>query len=86
MLPQVFRDDRRDMVLAHAQIADQLGMVLGPMLAALALAWWPWEWVVAATAVLFLAADGAMKLWRNASAVQLTELGLCAGIPGGCGV
>jgi len=73
MLPQVFRGDRMETVLAHAQIADQLGMVLGPLLAALALEWWHWEWVVAATAVLFLAADGAMKVWRSTSAVQLAE-------------
>ncbi len=73
MLPQIFRNERMDKVLAHAQIADQLGMVLGPVLAALALYWWPWEWVVAATAVLFLAADGAMHVWRSTSAAQLTE-------------
>lgn len=71
MLPQVFRDDRMDRVLAHAQIADQLGMVLGPLLAALVLEWWHWEWVVVATAALFLAADGAMRVWCRASAVQL---------------
>lgn len=71
MLPQVFRDFRTESVLAHAQIADQLGMVLGPLLAALALARWPWVLVLAATAVLFLAADGAMKLWRSTSSVQL---------------
>ncbi|MEO7107419.1 MAG: hypothetical protein ABIZ09_13685 [Rhodoferax sp.] len=71
MLPQIFRDDRMDKVLASAQIADQLGMVLGPMLAALALQWWPWAWVVATTAMLFLAADGAMRVWRATSTVQL---------------
>ncbi|WP_114971565.1 MFS transporter [Rhodoferax ferrireducens] len=71
MLPQVFRDDRLEKVLAHAQIADQLGMVLGPLLAALALGWWPWQGVVAATAALFLLADAAMGLWRRVSTVQL---------------
>ncbi|MES2949584.1 MAG: MFS transporter [Pseudomonadota bacterium] len=73
MLPQVFRDERMEKVLAQAQIADQLGMVLGPLLAALALEWWHWEWVVAATAVLFLAADGAMQVWRSTSSVQLSD-------------
>jgi MFS family permease len=73
MLPQVFRGDRTERVLAHAQIADQLGMVLGPMLAALALAWWSWVAVLGATAILFLAADAAMKVWRWTSPVQLTE-------------
>ncbi|MEO8118304.1 MAG: MFS transporter [Rhodoferax sp.] len=71
MLPQVFRDDRLEKVLAHAQIADQLGMVLGPLLAAVALGWWHWQGVVAATAALFLLADAAMGLWRRVSSVQL---------------
>lgn len=71
MLPQVFRDERLEKVLAHAQIADQLGMVLGPLLAALALGWWHWQGVVAATAALFLLADAAMGLWRRVSTVQL---------------
>lgn len=71
MLPQVFRDDRLEKVLAHAQIADQLGMALGPLLAALALGWWHWQGVVAATAALFLLADAAMGLWRRVSTVQL---------------
>jgi MFS family permease len=71
MLPQVFRAQRIEKVLAHAQLADQLGMVLGPMVAALALDQWRWQWVVAATALLFLLADAAMRLWRRVSTVQL---------------
>jgi MFS family permease len=73
MLPQVFRGARTERVLAYAQIADQLGMVLGPLLAALALAWYSWVVVLGATAVLFVAADGAMKVWRWASPVQLVD-------------
>lgn len=73
MLPQVFRGARTEKVLAHAQIADQLGMVLGPLLAALALAGWSWVVVLGATAVLFVAADVTMKVWRWASPVQLVE-------------
>lgn len=73
MLPQVFRGFRTERVLAHAQIADQLGMVLGPLLAALALEWWSWEVVLGATAVLFMVADVAMKVWRSASPVHIAE-------------
>ena len=73
MLPQVFREFRTERVLAHAQIADQLGMVLGPLLAALALEWWSWDIVLGATAVLFMVADAAMKLWRSTSSVQIVE-------------
>lgn len=73
MLPQVFREFRTEKVLAYAQIADQLGMVLGPLVAALALNWWSWEVVLGVTAVLFLAADAAIKIWRSASSVKLVE-------------
>jgi MFS family permease len=73
MLPQVFRESRAESFLAHAQIADQLGMVLGPLLAALALEGWSWVTVLGATAALFVAADAAMKIWRAVSPVQLTD-------------
>ena len=82
MLPQVFRGFRTEKVLAHAQIADQLGMVLGPLLAALVLDWWSWEVVLGATAVLFLAADAAMKIWRSTSTVKLVEPALTHPIQG----
>ncbi|MBP6719303.1 MAG: MFS transporter [Rhodoferax sp.] len=65
MLPHVFREGRFVTVLAKTQMADQLGMVLGPLLAALLLVWWPWQGVVFATAMLFLAADGALALWSR---------------------
>lgn len=57
LLPQVFRLHRFERVLSYSQLADQLGVVLGPMLAALLLGWWNWEFVVAAAAVLFFAAE-----------------------------
>jgi len=57
MLPQVFAGFRTERVLAHAQMADQLGTVLGPLLAALALTQWSWAEVLGGTALLFLAAD-----------------------------
>lgn len=65
MLPHVFREGRFVTVLAKTQMADQLGMVLGPLLAALLLVWWPWQGVVFATAMLFLVADGALALWSR---------------------
>jgi MFS family permease len=67
MLPQVFKLHRFEKVLAHAQIADQLGMVLGPLLAALLLGWWHWSYVVAVTSVLFLLADATITLWWRAT-------------------
>jgi MFS family permease len=67
MLPQIFSTQQFQRVLAYSQLADQLGFVLGPMLAALLLGLWRWEWVVEATGVLFLLADGALLLWQRAS-------------------
>jgi MFS family permease len=72
LLPQVFKLHRFERVLSYSQLADQLGVVLGPMLAALLLGWWSWEFVVAAAAVLFFAADGATILWQRTSDFELT--------------
>lgn len=73
LLPQVFQSDRFEKVLAYAQTADQAGAVLGPVLAALLLGWWPWEAVVAVTALGFLLADGAMALWRATTPAALPQ-------------
>ncbi len=82
MLPQVFQGERFEKVLAHAQIADQLGMVLGPMGAALALNWWHWSWVVGVTALLFLLADACMGWWRRSSTVRLAPPPSAASLAG----
>ncbi|SOE95778.1 Major Facilitator Superfamily protein [Burkholderia sp. D7] len=73
LLPQVFKTHRFERVLSYAQLADQLGVVLGPMLAALLLGWWKWEFVVVTAAVLFFAADGATTLWQRTSNFELTS-------------
>jgi MFS family permease len=72
LLPQVFASERFEKVLSHAQIADQVGVVLGPMLAGLLLGEWRWEVVVGVAAVLFFAADGATLVWQRASAFAWT--------------
>lgn len=71
MLPQVFKDQRFEKVLSYTQIADQLGMVLGPLVAAFLLKVWPWEYVVVLTAVFFLAADAAFFLWQRSTLPRL---------------
>jgi MFS family permease len=65
MLPQLFHQHRFEKVASYTQIADQLGMVLGPLVAAGLLKLWSWEYVVASSAALFLAADGAVMAWRR---------------------
>lgn len=73
MLPQVFHRHRFEKVVSYTQIADQLGLVLGPLFAAALLKLWPWEYVVISTAVLFLAADGAVMLWQKWARPALAE-------------
>jgi MFS family permease len=72
MLPQVFRHQAFVRVLARAQIADQLGMVLGPLVAAACLKLVTWQTIVGGTALLFLSADAFLALWRRYSAATLT--------------
>ncbi|MFL9907543.1 MFS transporter [Paraburkholderia sp. RL17-337-BIB-A] len=67
MLPQIFSTQQFQRVLAYSQLADQLGFVLGPMVAAVLLGVWRWEWVVGATGALFLLADAALLLWQRTS-------------------
>ncbi len=71
MLPHIFPGARLEQVIAHAQIADQLGLVSGPLLAAAALALWPWQGVVACSAALFLLADGCLLWWQRRSTALL---------------
>jgi MFS family permease len=65
LLPHIFPGDRFERVLAHAQIADQLGMVAGPVVAAAALAIWPWQGVLGCSALMFVLADAALAWWQR---------------------
>ena len=67
MLPQVFKRMRFEKVLAWSQLADQLGTVLGPVVAAALLTGMRWEYVVIATAIVFVGADVALAAWRRAT-------------------
>ncbi|WP_412059078.1 MFS transporter [Bartonella sp. DGB2] len=73
MLPQVFSGHRFEKVASYTQIADQLGMVLGPLVAAALLKFWPWEYVVVSTTLLFLAADGTILVWQRFVQPTLAE-------------
>ena len=65
MLPQLFQQHRFQTVAAYTQIADQLGLVLGPLFAAGLLKLVSWDYVVVSSAGLFLAADGCVILWQR---------------------
>ncbi|MGJ5199511.1 MULTISPECIES: MFS transporter [Bradyrhizobium] len=73
LLPQVFHRHRFEKVASYTQIADQLGMVLGPLVAAGLLKLWSWEYVVISTTALFMAADGAMIIWQRFVRPTLAE-------------
>jgi MFS family permease len=71
MLPQIFRHQRFEKVLSYSQLGDQLGMVIGPLLAAALLGLWPWQIVVGVTGLLFLLADLGLTLWHRSSRIEL---------------
>jgi MFS family permease len=71
VMPYIFKHYTYTKTLSYSQIADQTGLVQGPLIAALMLEVWAWHWVVLAIAVLFLLADLAMLFWQRTSAVTL---------------
>jgi MFS family permease len=73
LLPQVFQQHRFEKVLSYSQLADQLGVVLGPVVAAALLGYWNWGLTVVAGALLFLAADGATLIWQKTGRIVFVE-------------
>ncbi|MGC6369774.1 MFS transporter [Pseudomonas sp. K2I15] len=71
LLPHIFKHYSYAKTLSYSQIADQTGLVLGPLVAALMLEVWAWHWVVLGVAGLFLLADVAMRIWQRNTTVNL---------------
>ena len=71
VMPHIFQHYNYTKTLAYSQIADQTGLVLGPLVAAALLEFMAWHWVVLWTAGLFLLADLSMRAWQRASQVTL---------------
>lgn len=71
LLPHIFKHYSYAKTLSYSQIADQTGLVLGPLVAALMLDVWAWHWVVLGIAGLFLLADVAMRTWQRNTTVNL---------------
>ena len=71
LMPHVFAQYSYAKTLSYSQIADQSGLVLGPLAAALILEVWPWHWVVVGVAGLFVLADLAMRVWQRTCKVNL---------------
>jgi MFS family permease len=71
LMPHIFAQYSYAKTLSYSQIADQSGLVLGPLVAALMLEVWAWHWVVLGIAGLFVLADVAMGVWQRSSSVDL---------------
>ncbi|RMQ42787.1 hypothetical protein ALQ04_02291 [Pseudomonas cichorii] len=71
LMPHIFAHYTYTKTLSYSQIADQTGLVLGPLVAVLLLEIWAWHWVVLVTAGLFLLADLAMVVWKRTSQITL---------------
>lgn len=71
LLPYVFKHYSYTKTLSYSQIADQTGLVLGPLVAALLLEIWAWHWVVLWVAGLFFLADLGMLVWQRVSRITL---------------
>ncbi|MEK1839454.1 MAG: MFS transporter, partial [Pseudomonas sp.] len=71
VMPYIFKQYTYTKTLSYSQIADQTGLVLGPLVAALMLEIWAWHWVVLGIAGLFLLADLAMLIWQRTSSITL---------------
>ena len=71
LMPHIFERYTYAKTLSYSQIADQSGLVLGPLVAALLLEVWAWPWVVLGVAALFVLADLAMLIWQRNTTVDL---------------
>ncbi|WP_350614785.1 MFS transporter [Pseudomonas sp. HY7a-MNA-CIBAN-0227] len=71
LMPHIFKQYTYAKTLSYSQIADQSGLVLGPLVAALMLQVWAWHWVVLGIAGLFLLVDLAMLIWQRSTTVNL---------------
>ncbi|WP_415717651.1 MFS transporter [Roseibium sp.] len=63
LLVRAFSDQRFEKVASYGQLASQMGVMLGPLIAAYLMTVWPWELVVVLATVLFLLADAAFWMW-----------------------
>ncbi|MFH7489587.1 MFS transporter, partial [Pseudomonas syringae pv. tagetis] len=57
LMPHIFQQYSYTKTMSYYQIADQSGLVLGPLVAALMLEVWAWQWEVLSIAALYQLAD-----------------------------
>ena len=71
LMLRIFQHYSYTKTLSYSQIADQTGLVLGPLVAASLLEVSAWYWVVLWVAGLFLLADLSMRVWQRFSRITL---------------
>jgi len=70
MLVRAFSDQRFEKVASYSQLASQMGVVLGPLVAAYLMVFWPWQAIVVLATVLFVLADLAFLLWPGQTRME----------------
>jgi MFS family permease len=80
ILPRAFTAFRFEKVLAYSQLADQVGAVAGPAVAASMLVLWSWPVAALGAAGLFLLADLFLAYWRNTSTIPIGARDLARGV------
>lgn len=81
IIPQAFKLTRLEKTLSFTSLSDQLGVVIGPILAVSLLTLMRWEWVLVLTALLFLGSDILSQYWwrfkkPNVQALNSTKMEL----------
>ncbi|WP_083387374.1 MFS transporter [Salinicola sp. MIT1003] len=71
LLVQAFGSVRYERLVSHAQLFDQVGTVLGPVVAAALLAQLEWQTVVVVIALGFLLSDLAVWRWQRLARPEL---------------
>lgn len=69
LMPHIFERYSYTRTLSYSQIADQTGLVLGPLAAALLLQYGAWHWALLWVAGLFLLADLGTLIWQRLSRI-----------------
>jgi len=70
VLVRAFADQRFEKVASYGQLASQMGVVLGPLVAAYLMALWPWQAVVVVATMLFVLSDVAFLFWPGQARME----------------
>ncbi len=73
ILVQNFKHSRFEKVLSYSSLADQLGMVLGPVLASVLLLFLNWQQSLTLCVFLFLLSDVSLGYWWRVGCMSFSE-------------